>query len=75
MNEKGEVLSSALVVPGKTHLGHVKRPSGGAAFAHSGLPTIVHLLFTVHEVTTDACRVFLGSQGSFDALNEIAEVV
>lgn len=46
-----------------------------AAFGHSGLPTIVHLLFTVHEVSTDACRVFLGSQGSFDALNEVAEVV
>lgn len=44
-------------------------------FAYSGLPTIVHLLFTVHEVPADACRIFLGSQGSFDALNEVAEVV
>lgn len=37
--------------------------------------TIIHLLFTVHEVSTDACRVFLGAQGSLDALNEVAEVV
>lgn len=42
---------------------------------NSGLPTIVHLLFTVHEVSTDACRVLLGAQGSLDALNEVAEVV
>lgn len=39
------------------------------------LLTITHLLFTVHEVSTDACRVLLGSQGSFDALDEVAEVV
>lgn len=45
------------------------------ALAHLGFPTIGHLLFTVHEVPADACRVFLGSQGSLDALNEVAEVV
>lgn len=39
------------------------------------IPTIGHLLFTVHQVPADACRVFLGSQGSLDALNEVAEVV
>lgn len=52
-----------------------KSPGEDGAFAHLGLPTISHLLFTVHEVPADACRVFLGSQGSLDALNEVAEVV
>lgn len=77
MNEKREVLISALLVPGKeTWFGPCETALWeDAAFAHSGLPTIVHLLFTVHEVSTDAGRVFLGSQGSFDALNEVAEVV
>lgn len=45
------------------------------AFLYSRLPTILHLLFTVHEVSADACGVFLGAQGSLDALNEVAEVV
>lgn len=48
---------------------------GDTAFLYSRLPTILHLLFTVHEVSADACRVFLGAQGSLDALNEVAEVV
>lgn len=73
MNDKRRVLVSSWLVPGKETMRN--SPVEDAAFAHWGLPTIVHLLFTVHEVPADACRVFLGSQGSFDALNEVAEVV